>query len=104
MIRATFRCPASRTCSMSVNELAKYLGDACYGFLALNFLFGLYCVILIWRRLFELRFRNQQVEGEFIGQMQQLVKAGDFESATKLCDYDYRALPRLCLLTIANRE
>jgi len=88
---------------MSVNELAKHLGDACYGFLALNFLFGLYCVILIWRRLFELRFRNQAVEGEFIGQMQDLLKANDFETATKLCDYDYRALPRLCLLMIANR-
>jgi biopolymer transport protein ExbB/TolQ len=89
---------------MSVNELAKHLGDACYGFLALNFLFGLYCVILIWRRLFELRFRNQNVEGEFIGQMQELLKAKDYDSATKLCDYDYRALPRLCLLVIANRD
>ncbi len=89
---------------MNVNELAKHLGDACYGFLALNFLFGLYSVILIWRRLFELRFRNQKVESEFIGQMQELLKAGDFETATKLCDYDYRALPRLCLLMIANRE
>jgi len=89
---------------MNVNELAKHLGDACYGFLALNFLFGLYSVILIWRRLFELRFRNQKVEGEFIGQMQELLKARDYDTATKLCDYDYRALPRLCLLMIANRE
>jgi biopolymer transport protein ExbB len=89
---------------MNVNELAKHLGDACYGFLALNFLFGLYSVILIWRRLFELRFRNQKVEGEFIGQMQDLLKARDFETAIKLCDYDYRALPRLCLLMIANRD
>ena len=89
---------------MNVNELAKNLGDACYGFLALNFLFGLYSVILVWRRLFELRFRNQKVEGEFIGQMQDLLKARDFDTATKLCDYDYRALPRLCLLMIANRD
>ena len=89
---------------MSVNELAKHLGDACYGFLALNFLFGLYCVILIWRRLFELRFRNQAAESEFIGQMQDCLKARDYETATKLCDYDYRALPRLCLLMLANRD
>ena len=66
---------------MSINELAKHLGDACYGFLALNFLFGLYSVLLIWRRLFELRFRNQNVETEFIGQVQELLKARDFESA-----------------------
>jgi len=89
---------------MHVNELAKFLGDACYGFLAINFLFGLYCVILIWRRLFELRFRNQAAESEFIGQMQDCLKARDYETATKLCDYDYRALPRLCLLMLANRD
>lgn len=88
----------------NVHELAKILGDVTYGFLTVNFLFGLYCVILIWRRLVELRFRNQQVESEFIGQIQESIKAGDFETATKLCDYDYRALPRLCLLAIANRD
>jgi biopolymer transport protein ExbB/TolQ len=89
---------------MSVNQLANYLGNACYGFLAINFLFGLFCVILIWRRLFELRFRRQQAEAEFIGQLQEYLKAGDIDSATKLCDFDYRALPRLSLLIIANRD
>ena len=89
---------------MNINHLAQMLGDACYGFLAINFLFGLYCVILIWRRLFELRFRNQAAESEFIGQMQDCLKARDYETATKLCDYDYRALPRLCLLMLANRD
>jgi hypothetical protein len=42
-----------------VNQLAGYLDKASYGFLALNFLFGLYCVILVWRRLVELRFDPQ---------------------------------------------
>jgi biopolymer transport protein ExbB len=87
-----------------VNQLADYLGNATYGFLALNFLFGLFCVILIWRRLFELRFRRQEAEAEFIDQLQQHLEAGDYDAAAKLCDYDYRALPRLCLLMIANRD
>src|SRR5262245_62255494 len=86
-----------------VNQLADYLGNATYGFLALNFLFGLFCVILIWRRLFELRFRRQEAEAEFIDQLQQHLEAGDYDAAARLCDYDYRALPRLCLLMIAHR-
>ena len=89
---------------MNVNDLAAFLGNACYGFLTLNFLFGLYCVVLIWRRLVELRFRNQPAEREFVEQLQEHLQAGDYESANKLCDYDYRALPRLTLLMIANRE
>jgi hypothetical protein len=44
---------------MNVNSLAKMLGDATYGFLALNLLWGLFCAILVWRRLRELRFRNE---------------------------------------------
>src|SRR5579872_2845409 len=89
---------------MDKNELAAFLGNACYGFLTVNFLFGLYCVILIWRRLVELRFRKQAVEREFVEQLQDHLKSGDYESANKLCDYDYRALPRLTLLMIANRD
>jgi len=89
---------------MNVNDLAAFLGNACYGFLTLNFLFGLYCVVLIWRRLVELRFRNQPAEREFVEQLQEHLRAGDYESANKMCDYDYRALPRLTLLMIANRD
>jgi hypothetical protein len=45
--------------AMNVNELAGKLGDACYGFLSLNFLWGLFCVILLWRRVLALRFNNE---------------------------------------------
>lgn len=89
---------------MSVNELAKFLGDACYGFLTLNFLFGLYCVILVWRRLRQLRFRNIDVEAEFIEELQGHLETGDYDSATQMCDFDFRALPRLCLLMLGNRD
>jgi biopolymer transport protein ExbB/TolQ len=88
---------------MSVNELAKFLGDACYGFLALNFLWGLYCVILIWRRIVQLRFRSAEAESAFVTELQGFLKARDFDGAAQFCDYDFRALPRLCLLMLANR-
>lgn len=87
-----------------VNRLAALLGDACYGFLALNFLFGLYCVILIWRRLGQLRFKSVDAESAFIEELQGHLDAGDYQAAAKQCDYDYRALPRLCLLLISNRD
>lgn len=89
---------------MNVNDLAARLGDACYGFLTLNFLFGLYGVILIWRRLRQLRFRSVESEKAFVADVQALLQKKDYTAIVEMCDYDYRALPRLCLLMIVNRQ
>ena len=89
---------------MNINELAKNLGDACYAFLAVNFLFGVFQVVVIWRRIRQLRFRRQQAETEFTEQLETLLNAGEYDAATQMCDFDYRALPRLCLLMLANRS
>ena len=89
---------------MNINELAKHLGDACYAFLAVNFLFGVFQVLVVWRRVRQLRFRRQQAQTEFTGQLETLLAAGEYDTAVQLCDYDHRALPRLCLLMLANRS
>lgn len=89
---------------MNVNQLVKTLGDCCYGFLALNFLWGLYCVIVTGRRLRQLRFKNVQQETAFLGQMQKHLQAKDYAAAATACDYDFRALPRLTLVIINNRK
>lgn len=89
---------------MTVNEMAGWLDDACYGFLAANFLWGLYCVLLIWRRVVQLRFRSADEESAFVTELRGLIKAGDFTRATEMCDYDFRALPRICLLMLTNRK
>lgn len=88
---------------MNVNYLAGYLGDACYGFLTLNFLWGLYCVILLWRRLGQLRFRSQLEQAEFLTQLERRLDAGDTEGAAAMCQTDPRALPQLALVAIDNR-
>ncbi len=89
---------------MKTYELAARLGDSTYIFLAINGFFGVYCVIMAWRRIRQLRFRSDEAETTFITEFQDLMKAGDLEGAVKLCDYDYRALPRLCLLMLANHD
>src|SRR5687767_3795422 len=89
---------------MSTAELAKFLGDACYVFLTVNFLWGLYNVVLIWRRLKQLRFRTGEQEGEFVDTFVAHVKGHNYDTAAQMCDYDYRAVPRLCLLILNNRD
>jgi biopolymer transport protein ExbB/TolQ len=89
---------------MGTLEIVKWLADACYGFLALNFLWGMTCVIIIWRRLNQLSFRSIAAETEFVENIEGLLKERDYKTAAERCDFDFRALPRLCLLMIANRE
>ena len=89
---------------MDVLELVKLLADACSGLLALNFLWGLYCVILAWKRLGQLRFRSAAAEAEWLEEIEALLRARDYPAATEKSDYDFRALPRLTLLMLANRD
>jgi len=62
---------------MSTIQLAQRLGDACYGFLAINFFWGLYCVIMGWRRVAQLSFRSQNQQAAFLNDlMERLQMAG----------------------------
>ena len=88
-----------------VNDMAQKLGDACFLFLGINFFWGLYCVILSWRRANQLRFRSHQDQEEFINELLPRLKSGAFDEATEICEAkSLRALPRLTLTVIANRR
>jgi biopolymer transport protein ExbB/TolQ len=89
---------------MNVNYLADQLAYSCYGFLALNFLWGLYCVILLWRRIIRLRFNTEQEQVDFLAELQGHLKAGNLDSAEQMCQSSERALPQLALSVIANRN
>jgi biopolymer transport protein ExbB/TolQ len=89
---------------MNVNDLAKTLGDACYGLLAINFLWGLYCIILVRRRLGRLRFPNDAAQAAFQEELQQHLAGGNPQAALNACESNERALPRLAAIAIANRQ
>ena len=88
----------------NINDLAARLGDACYVFLSVNFLWGLFCVILAWRRVMALRFVSEQAQAQFLGDVQNHLENGDFDAAAQMCESEERALPQLTLAAIENRE
>jgi biopolymer transport protein ExbB/TolQ len=89
---------------MTINDLAKMMGDACYVFLALNFVWGLYNIIMGFRRVKELNFSDHEEQAEFVDEVIQLLQAGRFDAVDELCNEDGRALPQLTQLAIANRS
>jgi biopolymer transport protein ExbB/TolQ len=89
---------------MNVNDLAQQLGNACYVFLTLNFFWGLYCVIMAWRRVGQLSFRSQQQQADFLEEIMTALHAGKYDAAAELTDGDDRALPKLGHTAIVNRK
>ena len=89
---------------MKITDLAKMLGDACYGFLALNFLWGLYNVIMGFRRVKELSFGDHDDQAEFIDDVMQKMQAGRFDLIEEMTGDDPRALPQLIQLAVGNRQ
>ena len=89
---------------MSINDLAKMMGDACYGFLALNFLWGLYNVIMGFRRVRELAFGNHDEQAEFVDEVVPMLEGGRWAELQELTADDPRALAQLVELVAANRQ
>jgi biopolymer transport protein ExbB len=88
---------------MTINDWAKLLGDACYVFLGINFLWGLYNIIVGFRRVKELSFSNHEEQAEFMDQVLEPLRAGQYDTVVNLCNEDVRALPQLIELAIQGR-
>jgi biopolymer transport protein ExbB/TolQ len=80
------------------------LGDACYGFLAINFFWGLYHIILGYRRVKQLSFVTHDAQSEFMDELMPLLEDGSYDAVEELCGDDPRALPQLSHLAVANRN
>src|SRR3954462_2889406 len=89
---------------MKITDLAQMLGNACYGFLALNFLWGLYNVIMGFRRVKELSFGDHDEQAEFVDDIMQKMQTSRFEEIEELTGDDPRALPQLIQLAVVNRQ
>lgn len=84
--------------------VVRYAGDACYGALAVAALWGVFCVILVWRRIAQVRFRTEQEQGAFLDRLEQTLQQEGVEAALRLCEQDERAIPQLAYLALINRN
>ncbi|HYO26237.1 MAG TPA: MotA/TolQ/ExbB proton channel family protein [Lacipirellulaceae bacterium] len=89
---------------MGFLELAKMAGDACYVFLTANFFWGLYHIVMGFRRVKELNFANHEEQAEFLEEITPPLRAGRFEAVEEVVADDARALPQLTHLAVVNRE
>lgn len=89
---------------IDIGAITSIAAPVIYIALILIALWGAFCVIMVWRRIAQTRFRNEQEQTEFLDGLDQNLTTGDFDAALGLCDGDSRAMPQLAMLAIANRS
>lgn len=82
----------------------KYVGLAVYVALALVAVWGAFCVIIVWRRVAQTRFRSENEQDAFLDEVDERLRSGDFQSVAEFCDRDERAMSQLALLAVTNPQ
>lgn len=85
-------------------NLFVLISNATYAALAAVALWGLYCIVIVWTRVGQKRFKSESRQDEFLDEVEPSLRAGDFDSVAEFCEGDTRAVPQMIELAIANRE
>ncbi|MEE2642671.1 MAG: MotA/TolQ/ExbB proton channel family protein [Planctomycetota bacterium] len=85
-------------------KLFLILGNIMYVCLALIALWGFFCCVMVWTRVSQKRFRNEEAQGEFLDAINADLQRGDFDSALATADGDPRAMCQLTVLAVENRS
>lgn len=87
-----------------MNDLVEFAGNSIYAFQAFDALWGAFCIIVVWRRLGQIRFKSEDAQNEWLDPTLDAVNVGDFDAAAEMCEGDSRIVPQLILLAINNRD
>ncbi|MFO1007981.1 MAG: MotA/TolQ/ExbB proton channel family protein [Planctomycetaceae bacterium] len=95
---------------MNTDRLIEWLlqisGPSCYLALLACALYGVYCVIVLWRKVMQKRM-SPKLAAEFMEQLREMLQNKDFEGVTTLCDtprYWSKAFPQLVMLAMSRRD
>ncbi len=87
--------------------ILNWAGPIIYTSLAVAALYGVFCVILLLRKIKEKRFAGEAAATEFLDQIREHLGRRDFDGAAALCDsppYWSKAVSQLILVALANRD
>ena len=87
-----------------ISQLTGYAAAVIYVVLAAIALWGAFCVVMVWMRVAEKRFRTEQAQTEFLTRLEPPLLRGEFDDAVKILEGDERAVPLLAQMAINNRQ
>ncbi len=80
------------------------LGYVIYFVLFLIALWGTFCVVMVWARVKQKRFSDEEQQSIFLEAIEEPLSKGEYELASEICSDDRRAMCQLSQLAVDNRS
>lgn len=80
------------------------LGVLTYIALFLIALWGAFCVVMVWARIEQKRFRDEDQQGVFLESIEEPLMRGEYDTVSQICEGDRRATCQLVHLAVDNRK
>lgn len=92
--------------SMIFAELSFFdiIANATYGALGAVALWGLYCIVVVWNRVNQKRFKSEEEQDLFMDDVEEMLAAGNFDGTLEYCEGDARAVPQMIEIAVSNRQ
>lgn len=87
-----------------METLFQLIGYVVYAAMAGLALWGAFCLIMVWRRVTQTRFVDEEDQEIFFEELEEGLSRGDYRSAAEACEDDRRAMPQLAMYAIEHRE
>jgi biopolymer transport protein ExbB/TolQ len=89
---------------MLLASLYDIISNSTYLALAAVALWGLYCIVIVWTRVNQKRFKSEEEQDVFMDDVEQMLGAGDFDGTAEYCDGDPRAIPQIVEMAMHHRS
>jgi biopolymer transport protein ExbB/TolQ len=86
-----------------MGSIYEFVGHADYYVLGAAAFWGLYCMIMVWTRVGQKRFKTEEEQDQFLEGIEGHLRAGDFDSVKAACDGNLKAVPMMISLAVQNR-
>ncbi|MCC9643536.1 MotA/TolQ/ExbB proton channel family protein [Rhodopirellula sp. JC740] len=88
---------------LAETSLYEIISNSTYAALAAVALWGLYQIVIVWTRVGQKRFKTEEEQDAFMDDVEQMLRAGDYEGVHEYCDGDTRAIPQMIDMAVENR-
>jgi biopolymer transport protein ExbB len=92
---------------VDMTALVDLMSNLIYPMQGIAAVYGLFLVVLIFRRIGQKQFRSQAAADQFMTQVNEHLQGRQFDEIVALCDsppYWSKAVPQLVLIAMANRH
>ena len=87
-----------------IEGLTGVIATGLYLVLFLIAMWGAFCIIMVWLRVAQKRFRDEEEQEAFLNDIEKMIAQGDYSAIQDALAGDLRAMPQLTSLALENRQ